>query len=112
DLADADIVGADRGMADIVHHALDERVTVGFDVVEDRLQLRIDSLHCTPPSRRVSRMAPVSCTLPDQPGGTRVVVSSCERITGPSKAAPAPSDARSISGVFVRPPAKCTGTWS
>src|SRR5262249_33623200 len=57
----------------------------------------------------VSRIAPEGWTSPFQPGGTSVVASSWEMMTGPSKRVPAPNAARSNSGTSAVPAAKCTG---
>ncbi len=63
-----------------------------------------------PPPRYTRRRinVPLACASPDHPGATRVVVSSCVTIAGPTKRSPAPSASRSYSAVSAVPAPQCT----
>ena len=83
-LADADVLGRDRGVADIVHHPRDV-LLLALGEPGDRPCSRASLM--PRPFRRIR--APEGWTSPVQPGGTSVVVSSWVRIIGPPDGVPA-----------------------
>ena len=100
-LGNADVLRADAGMADIVHHSLDEAFAVRGDMGEYAVEARLRSAgRSTLVSRghgvlvsqpNVRSNAPEPCTSPVQPCATNVVASNWLTIAGPANRSPAPS---------------------